>query len=327
MEYIHYYGKLKGGDSLMCENIDKIKRLCSSWKEEALKGNGSILIGKSEEYRLLSNGINMHELTIKELEVCCVELTNLLLLKSMNTVVDWDHQFFWAWIGEVVNSKYINYFSQEDEREIQELFSVCIRSTLAGIENPKRNYEEALTYRKNHPIEHNLNEVKNNMQLVLSYISFPLLEGVLKKYCKEYVSLSGKVVKKFDILRGSNYKKIYKVGDSINSIQDLLLLVIQIVGDKSLVRDLKNMLDHIKGLNQQNSNDPCKIIYDWRNSSLHGETNYFTIGGTILNIAIIIILHSIENEYKKELQSINEDVKWNIENNIQVPWSFYPPYI
>lgn len=314
----------------MCEKVDKIKRLCSLWKEEAIKDNGSILIGKSEDYRLLRNGINMHELTIKELEVCCIELTNLLLLKSMNIVVDRDHQFFWAWIGEVVNSKYINYFSQEDEREIKELFSVCIRSTLAGIEKPPRNYEEALTlfnYRKDHPIEHNLKEVKNNMPLVLSYISFPLLEGVLKKYCKEYVSLSGKVVTKFNVLRGSNYTKIYKVGDSINSIQDLLLLVIQIVGDKSLVRDLQNMLDHIKGLDQQNSNDPCKIIYDWRNSSLHGETNYYTIGGTILNIAVIIILHSIEDEYRKELSNIIEDAKWNIECNSQVQWSFYPPYV
>lgn len=314
----------------MNTNVELIKTLCNRWKDEALNENGSIMIGKSEAFRLINNGIAMHELTIKELEVCCIELTQLLLLSGMNTIISEDHQWFWAWIGEIVNNRNINYFNKENEREIKELFSICIRSTLAGIEKPPRSHYESLerfNYRKAHPLEHNLNELNMNKSLILSYISFPLLEGILKKFCNEYVLLSGKVIRNFKVVRGSGYNKLYKNGESINSIQDLLLLVIQIVGDIHLVEDLNIILEHIAMLDKENTNDPCKIIYNWRNSSLHGETSYSTIGGTILNIVIIIILHSIEDTYNKHLSNILDDVRWNVETKCMSPSAFYPPYL
>lgn len=314
----------------MNKNVELIKTLCNRWKDEALNENGSIMIGKSETFRLVNNGILMHELTIKELEVCCIELTQLLLLSGMNTIISEDHQWFWAWIGEIVNDRNINYFNKENEREIKELFSICIRSTLAGIEKPPRDHEEALerfNYRREYPLENNLNELNLNKSLILSYISFPLLEGILKKFCNEYVLLSGKVIKDFKVVRGSGYNKFYRNGESINSIQDLLLLAIQIVGDIHLVEDLNIILEHIARLDKGNTNDPCKIIYNWRNSSLHGETNYSTIGGTILNIAIIIILHSIEEEYSKNLSNILDKVMWTIRTNCMTSWDFYPPYL
>ncbi|HHD2754425.1 TPA: hypothetical protein ACOTG0_003280 [Clostridium perfringens] len=314
----------------MNKKVELIKTLCNRWKDEAINENGSITIGKSEAFRLINNGIIMHELTIKELEVCCIELTKLLLLNDMNTIISQDHQWFWAWVGEIVNNRNINYFNKENEREIKELFSICIRSTLAGIEKPPRNYEEALerfNYRKEHPLEHNLNEINMNKSLILSYISFPLLEGILKKYCNEYVLLSGKVIKNFKVVRGRRNSRLYKKGEHINSIRDLLLLVIQIAGDMQLVEDLNIVLEHIAMLNKENTNDPCKIIYDWRNSSLHGETSYSTIGGTILNIAIIIILHSIEDTYNKNLSNILDHVSWNIGTKCMSQLAFYPPYL
>lgn len=314
----------------MSKNIELIKMLCGRWKAEALNDNGNITIGKSEEFRLINNGIVMHDLTIEELQVCCIELTQVLLLSGMNTMISEDHQWFWSWIGEIVSGRDINYFNNENEREIKELFSICIRSTLAGIEKPPSNSHEALqrfNYRIEHPIEHNLNEIYMNMSLVLSYISFPLLEGILKKFSEEYVLLSGKVIKEFKVVRGNGFNKLYTKGDHINSIQDLLLLVIQIVGDKRVVGDLQIILEHIKGLDKENPNDPCKIIYNWRNSSLHGQTSYSTIGGTILNIAIIIILHSIEDQYRENLSGLIQNVTWNVSSNNRAPWIFYPPYV
>ncbi|AVK50680.1 hypothetical protein AXY43_23155 [Clostridium sp. MF28] len=313
----------------MSENIELIRKLCEDWKREALGENGGISIGKSEQFRLINNGIRMHDLNSNELQICCIELTRILLLKGMNTIISEDHQWFWSWIGEIINNRHINYLNDLNEYPIKELFCTCIRSTLAGIEKPPSSKEVALRrfkYRKEHPIEHNLNELYTNSHLILAYLSFPLLESVLKKHCHEYVLLSGKVIKDFDVKRGTGYTKKYITGDSINSIEDLLLLIIQKVGKETLVKNLNSILEHIKGLNEENPNEPCRIIYNWRNSSLHGETSYSTIGGTILNIAIIIFLHSIENEYNQNLPKIKENVSWNIQCNSQAPWIFYPPY-
>lgn len=310
----------------MTNKIELIKSLCEDWRKKALDEEGIIKIGESEEFRLVRNGINMHELSFEELQVCCIELTKILLLTGRNTIISEDHQLFWAWIGEVVND--INYFDSSNEREIKELFSVCIRSTLAGIEKPICSIEESrkrFEYKRNHPIEHNLKEVYIHKDLILSYLAFPLLDGVLKKYCSNYVQLDGKVINDFKVIRENGYQKKYEVGDLISSIEDLLLLVIQKVGEKELVNDLKSILQHISEL--ENSNNPCKIIYTWRNSSLHGQTNYSTIGGTILNISIIIILHSIKDKYDTNLSQINEKVSWNVQTGTQPSWMFYPPYV
>lgn len=284
---------------------EKIKRLSKQWRESE-ENNGDISIGiGSEKLRLHKNGIHFHELGYRELELCCIELSKSLLIKGLNTIINQDHKLFWAWAGELNEQQ--EYLRNNDN--LKKLFSTCIRLTLA---------------QRTENIEHNLEQISNETFLILSHISFPLLEGILKMHCHEYVSMSGKVMKKFKIEKKPN-PRTYNQGKIISSIEDLIHLLIQKVADKKLKGQIKQILQHIENIQEEEKKGE-KIIYDWRNSSLHGNISYQTIGGIILNISILIMLNSMKKDLRKPLTQVKLDMAWRYKHSpIQTHWSFYPP--
>jgi hypothetical protein len=312
----------------MSDKSNQILQLCESWIESVYNNSdGGISIGgSSEQFRLLANGIQFHELSFEEIQAACIGLTRVLLLKGMNTFISFDHHFFWSWVAQVLLDRETGYF-KEDESDIRELFSTCIRASLAGIRNPQMTWEE---YReRDRLMEFNTRELVANNHLILAYLSFPLLEATLKKACQDYVDYSGKVLEDFEIRTGKRKKYIANGRTIVSSLGELLSLLYDNVANRDLKAKLTDIRSHIREID--NSKDPFYVIYHWRNSSLHGQESFATIGGTVLNISIIIALNEIKEKYEEIRQRIFEKVVWDLQTanytSHRPHWSYYPPFL
>lgn len=313
------------------DKVEKILNLCESWKNAAYQDDGGLGIGEAtEKYRLLSNDIKFHELNYKEMQAACIGLTRVLLHKGLNAIVDFDHLFFWSWSAEVLLHSDLKYFS-EDEREIRELFKTTIRSTLAGVNPPVSNKEEWEKQRKKDEfVEFNTEQLIMKKSLITAYLVFPLLEAVLKKTCKKYVDYSGKARTDFSVPNGYGGSRTYGTSGRTycSSLRDLLFLLYNNVANDNLKEKLTFIREHISELSGEK--DPFSLIYDWRNSSLHGETNFPTIGGTLLNLVILIALNEIKDIYNQFREKVLEKVQWEMQSyklaGHRPHWSFYPPF-
>lgn len=305
---------------------DEIKDLCYKWCDTVQKEDGAIAIGgESEKYRLLRNGVQFHELDFEQLLASASGLTKVLLLPGLNTFIDQDHFGLWSWCAEVLLSRESRFFSDQ-EMELRKLFETCVRSSLANCRKPASNQEEwERQVAIDQQIPHHARYFIQEASLSLAYLGFPLLEAICKKTCHEYVSINGRVVSDFQV---PNYKpdelKNYSKGRTCSSLRDLLFLLYRDVASKELCDEIDEFRDHIQGLDP--SKDPFGVIYDWRNQSLHGTTNFQTIGGTLLNLSIIICLFGIKDQYSDIRDRSLERCRWEGQHGHKSPWSFYPPY-
>ena len=310
-----------------------IQTLCDYWVNAAQQPGGGFAIGAAtEQHRLHRNGIKFHELSYREVQAACTGLSRVLLLKGLNTVIDLDHQLFWAWAGEMLLSPRSDFFSK-DESELHRLFETCIRAALAGISPPPKSKEDWERKRElSKLVEFNTRQLVLNAHLVLAYLGLPLMEGLLKKVCSKYVDYSGKVVDAFDVPTAAGGVRDYVSGDprkgKCSSLRDLMYLLYQRVADPDLRARLDDIHELIKNLD--NTIDPFDQLYSWRNQSLHGQTSFPTIGGTLLNLAILFAFNRISGNYEHRRDEVWSNVQRDIETfrftGHRSPWSYYPPF-
>ncbi|MDU0113496.1 hypothetical protein RT723_10900 [Psychrosphaera aquimarina] len=313
----------------MSISVEEIKTLCDNWCEAALQPGGGFVMGhETEKNRLLANGLQFHEVGFEELVAAINGLSKVLLLPGMNTVINQDHYGLWSWCGEVIFSYHSEYFSLE-EREIRSLFETCIRASLCGCRNPSLNHEE--WERQNNiaqQIPHNTQYFIQNSSLSLAYLAFPLLEAVVKRVCHQYIGLDGKVKAEFTIVgkngRDRNYGIQGKVSKQCSSLRDLLFLLYNYVADDELIWLLDEFRSSIQRLDEDT--DPFDLIYKWRNQSLHGTTNFQTIGGTLLNLSLLICIFDLKEGYTELRDVILQQCIRDSEFGHRSPNSFYPPY-
>ncbi|MFP7278104.1 hypothetical protein SFC11_02020 [Exiguobacterium indicum] len=316
---------------------EKIIDLCKKYKASVQVGDSLSIGGGSEQYRLMNNDIIFHELSYEELQTCGVSLTEILLFKNRNTIISDDHIHYWAWVGQVLLNSESGYFDS-GEGEISDLLSTCIRSALARTTNPKLSYEENREVRNK--LEFNSQELISKNNLILVQLSFPLLEAILRKSCKEYVDYLGSVKKRFKV--GSNVRKYsYKETGNrkVSSIAVLLHLYYEKIATPEIRKKLDLIKTHLKDLEKENPKDAFEIIYEWRNSSLHGNENIPTIGGTILSIVLIIAVANLKDSYESIRKKLSDRINWELHcleisktegHSTILPrghWSYYPPYL
>ncbi|MBI1744804.1 hypothetical protein HYR54_17315 [Candidatus Acetothermia bacterium] len=279
---------------------DLIRQLCDAWIA-AYQRSSSSSHEDPEKFRLHKNGIKFHELNYPEIQIACTSLSKVLLLKGMNTVISLDHQLFWAWAGELFLFSLPRTFSNE-ERYVQELLETCVLASITSI----------TLSRQTNPLGFN-EKFMLKAHLILAYLSLPLLEAILKKVCKAYVDYDGNVIKPFNVQgRGGNLKEYDPHSSSLSqrkcsSLRDLLHLFYKDVSDTDLKSKLDEMRKHLSTLDS--TKDPFDLIYEWRNSSLHGHTNFQTIGGTILNLTILILFSQIRSDYERVRDDIWKTVQ------------------
>jgi hypothetical protein len=173
-----------------------------------------------------------------------------------------------------------------------------------------------------------LREFGHNAHLALAYISLPLLERVAKLQCSDYVDLSGKVLKPFSIQRPGKSARRYVVGQSCSSLRDLLNLLHLTVARPSLAADLRSYESHLKTFG--NTQAPFDVLYGWRNTLLHGGANYPTIGGTVFNLAVLLLLDRRSADFEVLRDDAWKKVQWELQTsgiaNHRPGWSYYPPF-
>lgn len=308
----------------------KIKELCDNWCNAALQAGGGIAIGgQSEQYRLLRNGLQFHELDFDQLVAAIDGLTKVLLLPGLNTIVDQDHFGLWSWCAEVILYRETNFFDHQ-EREIRNLFETCIRASLVHCKEPVANHEEwQRQVDIDQQIPHNSKQFIQESSLVLAYLTFPLLEAMTKKICNNYVNMNGNVIKKFSVTNKFGGLREYDPNGKWNqkqcsSLRDLLSLLYNNISSNKLRKAIDEFRSHISTLD--NSQDPFDIVYDWRNQSLHGSTSFQTIGGTLLNLVILIAIHQLSDKYNSLRVKVLNNCRRTVQMGYKTPWSFYPPY-
>jgi hypothetical protein len=289
-------------------------------------GGDTVIGPETAKHRLLENGIVFHELNYAELRAACLGLSQVLLFPNLNTFIDSDHQVFWSWCGELFARHHLTgtYFTR-DEREISQLFGLACRASLAGIVPPGTSQQDFM--QKFDAMEPNARELVVHGHDVLVYLAFPVLEAILKKTCGAYVQYDGEVLAPFTVPSKLG-RRSYTVGKRISSIRDLLWLLYEEVANDDLVDGLDTLRAHIALL--EPSRDPFDVLFRWRNSSLHGEESLPTIGGTVLNTAILVALDAISTGYESFRDSVIEYVRHELATaqlpGRRSPWSYYPPW-
>ncbi|WP_182104272.1 hypothetical protein [Niallia taxi] len=295
----------------------EIKILSKKWRESVIENDGQISITTSgENYRLLRNGLHFHTFDLEDTQTACKELINMFVGSE-------DHYYFIAWAAELVHC--FEYFSSE-EFNISELFFTCVRASLSRLSHPLA--EENSNYINN--AEYNGQQLTWKSQLIFCHLSFPLLEAVVKKHCKEYVDYNGNVLKDFTVC-----SRRYRVNptnslesNKISNLKHLLHLLNYVVADSGLKNELKEMKKIIKST-PGNNQDPYHLIHSWRNSSLHGSES-IGMSRIILHLVILIAIEDIKNKSDVFMPYVKQKVTKRLDNQLyrfqRSPWEYYPPY-
>jgi hypothetical protein len=265
----------------MADSSQEIRRLTDMWYQTFIQPDEYDGFA-AERYRLHANGIKFHELDYDALCTACACLTKQLLLPGMNFFMSLDHFLLWSWVAELLLER-PGPLSHSVDREIHQLAETTARAALANANRPMRP-GEAFDYRAevDRLLNRNARYLIDHSAVVLSYISFPLLEALVRRSCPAYVDMDGVVQQPFERANGS----LYPVGSRCNSVGDMLRLLLNHVAGQGLKGNLTEILNHIE--NVAGEDEGCSVIYNWRNSSLHGETTHQTIGGTVYGLSLII---------------------------------------
>lgn len=303
----------------------EIRNLCDKWCDSSTTPGGGLAIGRqTEQFRLLANGIVFHELSHDQVCVALVALSKVLLRPGMNTIVDQDHFGIWSWCGELLLSPSATVYTAQ-QHEIKSLFEASLHAALAHCRRPPASQEEwQARSEMERQFPHHAQQLLLGSSLILAYLSFPLLEALLKRACAAFIAFDGTVTAQFQTSRRNGTMREYKPQDQCSSIRDLLHLYYKNVAPASRQTLIDEFRSHIQFLDS--SQDPFDLIFQWRNDSLHGTANYQTIGGTILSLALLISIFEIETDYEQRRQRAIEHCRWEAQSGHKSPWSFYPPY-
>jgi hypothetical protein len=307
-----------------------ITKLCDDWCTASATPGGGMAIGaNTEKFRLLANGVAFHELDHEAMCAAIIGLSKVLLRPGLNTVVHQDHFGLWSWCGELLLGPRAQLFPL-DQHEIKSLYETALHAALAGCLRPPASKEEWQEQNRIQELQpHHAKQLLQQASLVLGYLAFPLLEAVLKRACTNFVTYDGQVVSSFTVLNKQGTPKQYDPQGAFrdrqcSSLRDLLVLHHTLVAKPELKAVLDRFRDHITMLD--GTQDPFDVIYSWRNQSLHGSTNFQTIGGTILNLSLLISLFEIEQDFEQRRVAAIEHCRWEAQTQHKSPWSFYPPY-
>jgi hypothetical protein len=309
-------------------NPSDIRALCQAWVD-AFRGVGreQQVQGDPEEFRLRRNGIEFPSLEHAELRAVCLGLSETLLWPGNNTYIHEDHLWFWSWCAELLCHPRTTYFAQNED-ELKHLSRLCFRAALGQARRSSISPEMNATL--GHPVEHNAAEFLSHLHIALTYLSFPLLEAILKKACRKYVTMNGEVITEFTVPRRDGSPHDYKVGKSpCSSTRDLLLLLLERSPYAGLRRDLQEHRTHLQTLGRPGE-DGFDLLYRWRNSSLHGSDLLATVGGTVLNTALLVVIGELCDSYASMRDAAAERVPWEVDVASKFgrsPWSYYPPYL
>jgi hypothetical protein len=275
-------------------------------------------------------------LTFDQLRAALVEVQPTLLAPEGFTAVFGNEPWLWSWVTEVL----VGAPTTDSPRryiEIDELHSgpgfllrLAIWTALADSRPPLSMDKDAwkeMVRKKTEEDEPNACEMLGNKTSILAYLSFPLLEGVTKLRCNDYVDLNGTVRQSFEV-EGKPYDPANPRANRVSNLKHLLWLLHDYVANADEKQALKSIRDSI---HEAIGTEAFEQIYSWRNSQGHGSESLRAIGFTVYNLALLVGLHGIRERYDE----IREDARAFFGEVAEIvgrgspyftPWHYYPPH-
>lgn len=276
----------------------EIANLFDQWTQGVARNqaNGSVLLtAPPPGVNLESNGFVVEELNRQELLEACIGLSRLL---SMGWRTE-DHPRLWTW---VTNLSAGQRYTQEAADDIQrrQLFRLCCRTALI------RTTGDRATSHAEYLLE--------NASEVMVYLALPLLESLLRNANHDFVTQQGVVVKAFTA-DGTGYAPPGAKGKkNCSSVKDMLWLFHQQVAAPDSAAALQSVGMAAERLARPSA-PPAhgfKVIYDWRNGTLHGgHAGFISMGAVAFQACVVVALDEFRSEEAFESRKAElNDVEW-----------------
>ena len=296
--------------------VDKILQLCEDWLNTVIQPNGSGVHDGSEQKFTLDANIVFHDLTINEIQSCCVGLTNRLHYRHTGAFIDRDQSIFWSWIGQLFCTSGFK----------QTLNSDDIHAHVCGIIIPMLLTSNDVLFdmsiddseKAKEGYDFNLRKFVGSRFNILRYLSFPFLEACTRRLCANYITSDGVVINQFSISG-----RTYNVNRKCSSLNDLLNLLETSVAGSELNFFLGKIKDTINRITA--TSDPFHMLYSWRNQTLHGNQFSGIAGALFFNISILFLLELSRNNYTELSNQAYEVYKNSISGNFPSSNTYYNP--
>jgi hypothetical protein len=164
-----------------------------------------------------------------------------------------------------------------------------------------------------------------------AYLSFPLLEAMLKKWCSAFVNYDGTAVQQWDA-PDLRHKRVYDKNKRkrpydqktrpCSSIQDLLFLLCERIApaNPELKADLDAVRSYLQTLCPQR--DPFNTVYWWRNQSLHGQ-RFAPLGRIVWSIALLLALFLLRPSFEARRSGVQAMLRFRQNTGHHRPFTFY----
>lgn len=288
------------------KTLEKIQNLCDeTMRHISITNNGNVQIGSGlNENQLLNNGIKFHELDRAELFESLIGLSKILSPTEALAFTTRDHYYLWAWCAEVFSNSTSTIYKRLTNQQIS-LLRISAHTALSW------------TRHESNGIGVHASSMIGNSSLILQYLTFPLLESILRHVCSDYVGADGTIKKKFGDCKGRR----------CNNLGKLLTLY------EGLSREIPERQGTLRLLAEIKSTRPNNELNEWlfqsRSGALHGENSQITTGALVLSICFALCLGELDDEtYLSERDSIMQEINWwHQPQNSRPGWLIYPPQI
>ncbi|MBY8604203.1 hypothetical protein K7N18_05095 [Burkholderia arboris] len=217
----------------------EIFELAERFVRSTVSPGGQLRFSDEDRMRLLNNGVDFPDFSLESLCASLAASVKTISPTKNISYIHEDHKYMWSWCAQIIAHNDTEYFSME-EMNLKQLVQALVHTVKAANHQPdfpdRRDFEN--TYAGVTEFARLRNEALDRVKLpstveqlllckteISSYLSFPLLEGILKKRCSEYVDYSGSVKKEFAISSG----KEFTPDKQINSLGVLLFLYFDVV--------------------------------------------------------------------------------------------------
>ena len=248
------------------------------------------------------------------------------LLKQFAVQVELDSLWYWALTHDIVMSPAGSVFEQWP---LKETFTTLLAAHCAKLGYAAR---DSVVDRLNkviyEVISEPVKELITNKDVIVMYLCFPVLEGLVKFAMSPVIDLNGQVKVSSDIM-----KKQFRIGQKVSSLVVLLRALeanaSTISSDPDLALNLKDFRLQVESIAASSqilppyikSGDGWDTIYYLRNVTLHGTKGAPLRSGLLTNLICLIVWHLMdEKAVSKELHNIATRPR-----NFKFPKCYYPP--
>jgi len=195
-----------------------------------------------------------------------------------------DYRLVWAWCAELLvgsgrGTQILN------ESTLRRLFALTSHAVLARpIAADVRG------------VERHARELVEGQAAVVAYLSFPLLEQVLRASCRRHFGAGGHIIHPFQTPGQLMRTHLYAVGGTCSSIGDLLWLYRRHYASRAMRDNLDAIDEHFAEV-VPGGVTGFRVIQSWRNESLSGTSGLPVIGAAVLSLTLLVALAECEERF------------------------------